>query len=173
MQYLGIKENLDMNYGIKESSAKSENIPRTLKAFGFSNGGNLKDFNSSELQQELINGFPALVSGYSFRNRHEVLGMKIYYTYHDGHQWLAHGLLERKRNIYYTDSNNKIVKTETEKRYYIRYNWGWSGKDDGYYLIDAFDPCNHEDLPDSTRGEMDGEEDNYKFHVQMITGIRK
>lgn len=173
MYHLGTKDNLDMNYGLSESGAYSSNIPRTLKSFGFSNGGKLKDYNSSELKSELIGGFPVLLSGSSIRNRHEFLGMKMYYTYEVGHQWLAHGLLERKRNIYWKDSHNNIVGTDTEVRYYVRYNWGWNGGSDGYYLIDVFDSNKGPDLSDSTRGERDGEEGNFKFVPKMVTGIRK
>ncbi|MBD5189710.1 MAG: hypothetical protein HDS95_05465 [Bacteroidales bacterium] len=172
MAQLGLHKHLDVTYNEDGSGAKPDNIPRTLLSMGYSSGGVLEVFNSEKLIDELKKGFPVLVSGYCYRSRVDILGVKFSYVYERGHEWLAHGLLERKREKRRHDKNGDVIFTTTESVYYPLYNWGWDGKSDGYYLVSTFDPKNGFDYSESTRGK-EGEEDNYQFNTQIVTGIRK
>ncbi|MDE5789972.1 MAG: C10 family peptidase [Muribaculaceae bacterium] len=175
MAQLGLYKHLDMTYRTSKeggSGAKPENIPRTFLSMGYSSGGSLTAFNSAKIIEELKNGFPVLVTGYCYRSRVNILGIKFSYKYEEGHEWLAHGLLERKREKIHHDSKGNIQYRTTQSVYYPLYNWGWDGSHDGYYLVNTFDPKNGYDYSESTRGK-EGEEDNYQFNTQIVIGIRK
>lgn len=107
--------------------------------------------------------------------------------YNNGHQWLAHGLLERYREVKKYNSEDKLILTTIETEWYPLYNWGWDGKCDGYYLSGVFDAKNgkkFEYWEDSSRSSDDDYEDydenyaeneqwNFKYKPSMIIGIRK
>ena len=171
MKELGKSSNLDMDYGKESSGAKSSNIKRTLKSFGYSNGGSEEDYNTSNVASDLKNGYPILLSGYMTQKH--TLGIPYY---EDGHQWLAHGLMERSReDKLYTRSGHLLNQT-TECYTYILCNWGWNGKADGYYLSNCFNPSEGPTyLSDGKTegGTVNDIEYNFKYKVSSITGIRK
>ena len=73
---LGTSENLNMSYNTKTnggSGAKSQNIPRTLKNFGYSDGGHLIDYNTKTIVSELKNKHSVLVSGFSHKKVNTIL----------------------------------------------------------------------------------------------------
>lgn len=190
MQQLGLGKNLNMEYGLSSqggSGANPENIPRTLKKFGFSNGGSLKDYNTETVVSELRQGYHILIGGYESRTLHKnkFLGITVkkYYTYSGGHRWLAHGLLQRVRTISTYNSNNVLVSEKEECEWYPLCNFGWGGSCDGYYLSGAFDtaigPAYNWSGP-FTRSDLGGElvenestPNNFQFKMTMVTGIRK
>ena len=63
-----------------------------------------------------------------------------------GHTWVADGVASIKYNI--TTYYNFVPKTgkyerkeeRTETKRYIRFNWGWAGSSDGYFLEGVYDP---------------------------------
>lgn len=155
MAQLGDKENLNTKYGkLNEdgSESKIENVNRTFRAFGYSNGGTVNDYDSSMLIEELKKGFPLLVGGYTYRDRVELIGIKFSYVYSDGHMWLTHGLLERKREKILHNKNGTVISRGTESVYYPLYNWGYGGEDDGYFLVDVFD-IKKGSFPEDTRSK--------------------
>ena len=174
MEQLGLSHNLDMDYGLIESGADPENIPRTLRNFGYSNGGNHIDYNTETIVSELKNGYPVLVIGYAIKEETYFCGIKIRTNYSDGHCWLAHGLLELKYTIK-TFKDNVHVGTRYEYYYYPLCNFGWGGTSDGYYLSGVFDarkeagPEYEWDGPSSKSGEKY----NYQYNITAVTGIRK
>jgi len=181
MQQLGLKDNLNMDYGLDESGAKIENVKRTLSAFGYSSPGNLKDYDVTEIATEIENGYPVLLCGYSRKHQNKVLGIVINTEYKDGHAWLVHGILERKREVRHYDSRGHLLKTEWERVWYPLCNWGWRGYADGYYLSDAFDTKQGPVYSDMTRSDDDMSDDDisnqkkgyFQFKIRQITGIRK
>ena len=174
MEQLGLSHNLDMDYGLIESGADPKNIPRTLRNFGYSNGGELEDYNTESVVSELKNGYPVLIGGKSFKTEHKFLGITVWSEYSDGHRWLAHGLLELKYTIK-TFKDNVHVGTSCESYYYPLCNFGWGGISDGYYLSGVFDartevgPEYEWDGPSSKSGEKY----NYQYNITAVTGIRK
>ncbi len=164
MRRLGDTYNLDMNYGVESSSAQSKHIPRTLRNFGYSNGGKLEDYNIETIKNELSNRYCCLVCGYE----NETFGIG-----HNGHQWLIHGLFRRMRDVttYYSDGQ---IDHDKEIEYYVQCNWGWDGISDGYFLSGIFDSRNPV-YNDQLTGEGMINEDayNFRYKFKMVTGIRK
>lgn len=179
MKQLGLKKNLDTSYGNNSSGAKTENIMRTLKSFGYSQPGTLKDYKTSEVIEDLKKGYGVLICGYSNKTITRFIGIKIKTKYSGGHQWLAHGLLERRREIKRYNSCDTYIGSYYESLWYPLCNWGWGGSRDGYYLSEAFDTNSgcvfHEEESTSRSGDLvDGMSDyNFQFKISAITGIRK
>lgn len=190
MQQLGLSKNLDMKYGLSSeggSGANPANIPRTLKNFGFSNGGSLQGYNTNTVVSELRYGYHVLIGGCESRTLHKkkFLGITIkkYYTYSAGHRWLAHGLLERARTISTYNSDNVLVSEREESVWYPLCNFGWGGYGDGYYLSGAFDtnkgpaydwvgPHTRSDAGD-TSAENETTPNNFQYNMTAVIGIRK
>lgn len=68
MSELGKGENLNMDYGVRESGAYSDSIPGTLRRFRFSNGGMVKEYSNHEVDEELKSGNCVLVSGACYKD---------------------------------------------------------------------------------------------------------
>lgn len=184
MQQLGLTKNLNVTYGIEASGADFPNIPRTLSAFNYSQSGSIGGYNTETIISELKNGYSVLASGYSHKQTKKFLGIPISTTYKNGHCWLIHGLLERKREIKYVGSGGAIIKTEHESNWYVLCNWGWGNNYnnyDGYYLSGAFDVFNDkaynvDGTPSRSAEEEElneGTSNYYQFRLQILTGIRK
>lgn len=179
MQLIGQKKNLDTSYGTNSSSAKTQNIIRTLKSFGYSKPGILEDYRTSNIISELMNGYGVLMCGYSHKTISRFLGIKINTEYSGGHQWLAHGLLERRREVKHFKANGTYDYSSYESQWYPLCNWGWNGYRDGYYLSAAFDTTMGSEFPDGTAPSRadnppEGSSDYfYQYKLSTITGIRK
>lgn len=170
---LAKKKNLDVSFHTYEeggSSAKTENIPRTLRSMGYSSGGTVKSYNPDELKSELLAGFPVSLSGYSYKKEVTICGIHVNWEYSKGHEWLAHSLLERRREKIRHDPYGVILYTTSESVFYPLYNWGWGGKHDGYYLLNDFNSNKECDFNENTRGQEVG---NFQFYNRMVVGIRK
>lgn len=179
MSELGAKSNLNVSYNTAESGgsgASADNIPRTLKNFGYSNGGSLSDYKTETVVSELKNGYSVLVGGYCHKTVSKFLGFKINTKYSGGHKWLCHGLLERRRTVKTYNSNGVLQNTTSESEWYPLCNWGWGGYQDGYYLSNAFDSKSGPSYPTSTRNnntENGSEDYNFQYKITTVTGIRK
>lgn len=183
MGLLGIPKNLNMNYGVSCSTADPDNIPRTLRNFGYSNGGTLKGYNKSEIIDEIQNGYCVLLGGFCKKITKKIFGLKYDVVYKDGHRWLVHGALTRTRTITQyrkkqiteptPDDDDIEVITKYESESYILCNFGWGGinNEDGYYLGDVFDTDKGADLPESISKSTDGY--NFQYKLTMVTGIRR
>lgn len=188
MQQLGLSHNLDMGYGVNGSGASPYNVPRTLENFGYSDGGTLVDYSTTEVVNELSAGYYVLLRGNDGRiTTNKILGVpinNISYSYSGGHHWLAHGLMKEKHTVdtyLCVDINEfEYVSSEVKNYWYILCNWGWDGSDDGYYLSEVFDPNNgpiyeweqSEESAANTKSS-EGESHNFQFNQQAIIGIRK
>lgn len=190
MQQLGSKNNLNMDYGLASdggSGANPKNIPRTLKNFGFSNGGKLRSYDTGTVVGDLQYGHHVLIGGFEYRTLHKdkFLGITIrkHYTYSNGHRWLAHGLLERKRTMYIYDKNHSLISKTSQSLWYPLCNFGWDGDGDGYYLSGAFDESSGpaydwegpflRSITNSETGLSEGTPSNFQYNVTAVTGIRK
>lgn len=179
MVELGTKSNLNVSYNTVAkggSGANASNISRTLKNFGYSNGGSLKDYNTSSVVSELKSGYGVLVGGFSHKKVKKFLGIKVKTKYSGGHRWLCHGLLERRRTVKTYNSNGVLQSTTTESQWYPLCNWGWGGSQDGYYLSSAFNSNKGPAYSDATRSVEDenGSEDyNFQYKITALIGARK
>jgi hypothetical protein len=169
-QQIGLPKNLDMSYGASSSGGWEDNIPRTLKNFGYSNGGSLSDYNDDKVFNELKLGYAAIVSGYAKETvtKKKFLGItvKTTITYSEGHVWVLDRVLQKYRTkTEYT--NGVITLISTESQYLVHCNFGWGGYDNGYYYSRAF---NTNVGPSYTRSGTSG---HYQYDIDAITGIRK
>ena len=162
MRQLGTKENLDVDYGVDGSGADKRNIHRTLSNCGFSNSGVRDIYNTPVVADELVNGYPILISAKSSKGRHT---------------WLVHGLMQRIRKIDHYYAKDVLEYTRYEIEYYPLCNWGWEGRADGYYLSGVFDahsgPVESDDTAifPSTSTAPSGH--NYNENVVAFYGIRQ
>lgn len=124
MRQLGNNNNLNMTYSGNGSSCTPNNIPRTLRNFGYTNGGRKIPYQTDSVVLELQQGYPVLLGG-----RKE----------NAGHRWLGHGLMTYSISLPYADLFGGIAWTEPTNVYYILCNWGWDGDKDGYFLSGVFD----------------------------------
>ncbi len=62
-----------------------------------------------------------------------------------------------------------------ESEWYPLCNWGWDGYYDGYYLSGVFDTTKDIPYSSDTKSEQakEGEEGNYQFEINVVTGIRR
>lgn len=165
MQQVGIKRNLDMDYGYypEGSGANQKNCKRTFESFGYSSGGTLSDYTTDGILPDLKAGYPIIIIGYAEPHKF-------------GHYWLGHGLLERSRRVSYYDSKTNTLKyTTAQKNYYILCNFGWDSSSDGYYLSNVYDTTSGPTYYDNGNPNNNGGNDKYyfKYNMEIITGIRK
>lgn len=167
MQQLGLKENLDAEYGVKSTPTPMATIPRTLQNFGYSNGGSYVPYDTDDVVNELSDHYPVIVSGWTK-------------NYEVGHCWLLHGLLRRTRTVKVHDlETGEVTRTYTETLYYPQCNWGWNGQEDGYYLNGVFNISNGASFSDEFASGVTGTTHNpnytydFKYSVNTIIGIRK
>lgn len=178
MSELGKSENLNVSYGVTGSGAQATDIPRTLVNFGYSNGGQLKDYVTKQVSDELKNGHCVLLSGYANKSEYKMGGVVVRTFYTNGHAWLGHGLLERRRNVRVYNGTSSSGYTELAS--YILCNWGWDGYHNGFYLSNAFNaganPYNPNSYSSSYKKASEpgvGNNSNYRYLVKAVTGIRK
>ena len=161
---IGLPENLNVDY--IGASSKESRIITTLKNFGYIVTSYITDYNETTISYEIGKGYPVIMSGQSIKNSNEA------------HIWLIHGLLVRTREVKFYDlSTKKYLRTETECEYYPLCNWGWSGKDNGYYLSRVFNtnvgPVYYTDGEKKTISRASDEEYNYQYRLKILAGIRK
>ena len=117
--------------GSKGTVAYSEDVPKCVKAFGYSCSTGLESFKSSRVRAALDQGHPVYMAGLNVDKE-------------SGHAWVADGYhYTEKGTLYYeyqlvndgirsyydyvlTDSTVKVSDL-------IHYNWGWSGYYNGYF----------------------------------------
>ena len=185
MQQLGLRQNLDVTYAKypenetdenKGSSASTDNIPRTLKNLGFSSGGIKKDYNETDIVNELRKGYYVLVSGYAKETKHKkkFLGItiKTWYSYSGGHCWLVHGLLEMSRSVFRI-KNGQTIGSYIQRKYYLLCNMGWNGWDSGYYYSGAFNTDKGPETDFEKTRSNSKEDGNFRYKLSAITEIRK
>ena len=88
---LGKSGNLGVSYGLSGSGAKIEDIPQTLRNFGYSNGGRKCDYSEKDVVNEIGAGYPVIISGFRTKHENKILGITINSSYRDGHAWIADG----------------------------------------------------------------------------------
>lgn len=176
MQLIGTEQNLDNIISPDSSStgAHMSNIPRTLRNFGYSSGGEqifyFEDRNTVRREQDVIdeleNGHYVIMAG---QESYKIASNIIQFSEEEEraeHCWLVHGLMTKTTTFY------EVQPPYIATCYYYLCNYGWGGAADGYYLSDVFDTVDGPDYPD-VKGPVD--EGNYsdKDYMTYIIGIRK
>lgn len=185
---LGTFNNLDMSYGVDISISEIAFIPRTLLNFGYSSGGTVSNYDYSTVSNELKDGFPVIIGGFSHKKYlvQTLLGITIsreFFGYEFGHVWLVHGLLERVRPVYtYTDG--VITHVYYQQANYLLCNFGEDTlglnigtNANGYYVAGVFN-FNNGPVFDNSYGqtksyEYEGTPNYFQYDLKAVTGIRK
>lgn len=100
---------------------------------------------------------PVYMSGFRIKSDDDLIG----------HAWVVDGYGQKAdynmiyKNCYYQGEYVGYIKTAsvnfTFNEYYYHCNWGWNGKDNGWYLAGIFNPPSH---------------GNYEVKLNMIIEIR-
>ena len=159
MQQLGLSQNLAMQYGLNGSGTTADRVLITFENFGYSNGGDYNSYNTDDVVEELLAGYPILIGG------------------NDGittpHMWLGHGVMEYHNKTYLYNGYDQLVSTIDVDLFYVLCNWGEYGYDDGYYLSNVFSKNEGPKYPDPELTRSDVAEENYQYNIITITNIRK
>lgn len=148
MRDIGTPGNLSVNYGCDGSSASSDNVPRTLINFGFSQASYV-NYDIWNAKGELSNGRPIMLRG------RESIWDDIT---PEGHLWVAEGV---RYWGYYDCAPDPNTPGEWVASFIgydctMRMNWGWNGFFNGWYSANNFNPGGR----------------NYNISRKMVTNIR-
>ncbi len=162
MRQLGLPHNLNVSYEVvapgNGSGADPDNIPRTLRNFGYTNGGTKISYSTSHVANELKAGYPVLIGGRTDEDK--------------GHRWLGHGVMELHRTFNNYNASDELVRSYTLVNTYILCNWGWNGRYDGYFYSGVFDVIDGLIFPDPS-DTRSVDEYNYQHEVSAFVNIRK
>lgn len=177
IRFLGDPSNLNMEYQSRGSSgegsgASAENIPRTFRNCGYSNGGSWVDYNVNTLINDLSYG-PAIGLGFMYRHIdvYHILGIRFTgKPYHSGgHAWIYDKDISQRKKV--TVYRNTIFYREYyETRNLLHINWGnFDGTCNGYFLSSRLDFKTGL----VTKGtETSGTYGYYQYNLSMVSGIR-
>lgn len=143
LEIVGNPSNCNISYGANGSSGNTNGAVRTFKNFGYETANKNLGFNSSDMNRVttmLCNMLPVYTDGSN--------GIH-------GHAWVIDGLLVRDKirngSVEILNSGSaEVVKREN----LFHINWGWNGKNDGYYERGVFDSTKR-----ITQDEMDKNDD--------------
>jgi len=175
-----IGNGVSMDYGCDGSSANKYSGPNFLVSNGFSlqsimltprglSQAVLTGYNSKTAIASMNRNEPLIVRGCSKKIRHKFLGIKVYTSYENCHQWVIDGYLER-RTLVLLDNDFIVVNSYNSD--YIHNNWGWNGNKNGYYKSGVFNSGPGPDIySDGTT--KSGEDYNYQYEIEMTPYIRR
>lgn len=176
MEIIGRNSNLDVDYGPEESGANKREIPPFFEKLGY-NSGNRHDGYNVDVVKEALNSTwprprPVLARGNDTRIK--VLGVTV--GYKGGHVWVIDGYREKRQQtrttIYFTHNRTGTVWSKTESytsvfSTLIHNNWGWDGKDNGFFASGCFDS----NLTPESASLRSSVEDNYQFNNDLYPHI--
>ncbi|MDE6352081.1 MAG: C10 family peptidase, partial [Muribaculaceae bacterium] len=146
VRYLGSAFDADYK---KESTATGES--KAIDWFNKWSGlkaSKLKDYNETEIVSAIKAGNP--VYGRGNAGKKKVLGIRV--GWKDGHAWVFDGMMVA----------SKDGKTST----LVHCNWGFGGRNDGYYISKAFDTNAGAVIYDNEGDYQWGDTGNYRYHLQ-------
>ncbi len=159
---LGQPNLLDVKYGVKASGALDNNVPRTLRAYGYK-CSDLSEYNLDSILEDLRNKQVLYMAGSTEKGRHA---------------WVIDGFKieeqKRTRQIKFTSPKGGIVSgpiTDVTTKVYLHCNFGWGGVNDGYFLSKIFSTAKLE--PKDFADEKLKVYYKYKYNFQIIKDIRR
>ncbi len=166
---MGQKSFLDMKYKYSGSGALSENVPRTLRHYGYKSG-ELLDYDWQSIKDEIMALRPIYMRGKRFNKD----GSR------SGHAWVLDGfvILQRQVTVRYKFSN-KIISQYNEQKEFVHCNLGWGPGYNGYYLSKAFNldagPILDADLTvrEGRDFKTDSLKSEYTFNFKIIKDIKR
>jgi len=77
--------------------------------------------------------------------------------------------LTQRKDKYTYRYDGILLKTEYENRSFVHCNWGWWGKEDGYYFDDVFDTT----AGPAVRTTIDeGKSHYYRYNIRVVGKIK-
>lgn len=147
VRYLGNAMGAD--YKSKSTSIGESKAIDWFNKWGGLNASSLKTYNESAIINAIKSGYPVYGRGNSGKKK--VLGIRV--GWKGGHAWVYDGVMTASKN---------------GKSYnFIHCNWGWGGRNNGYYLSRTFDTNAGATDWDSSTGEYQSNgTSNYKYNLQ-------
>lgn len=152
-----IGEQVDMEYTTEASGSNDNNVHKALTHFYYNYTG-LKDYTYALAKNDLDLGLSLYMSGVRTGFR--------------GHAWVLDGYKERShiyRKIYhYYDGTSETIESRTTRYKYLHINWGWNGRNNGYFVAGVFNAANAYEYDSSTSNNQTY---NYTMMLTLMTGI--
>lgn len=146
VRYLGIA--LDANYKKDSTGCGESKAIDWFNKWGGLKASKLKDYNETAIVNAIKGGNPVYARGNSGKKK--VLGIRV--GWKGGHAWVYDGTL----------TASKDNKTST----FVHCNWGWDGRNNGYYISKAFDTNAGAIIYDNAGDYQSAGTSNYKYHLQ-------
>lgn len=167
--------NLAANYGIEETTASAQNVPRTFKNLGYASGGSWQGYNFNSLKDCLFENRPALIKGESFQKQNKWAGI-VWDTWYTGnHIWVVDQAITQQCTKIIKKNGVEISRT-TVYGEFLHCNWGRDGKNNGYFRPNKFMSGSESPLTSTnatTRGiVVRGTEGWYQYNLYMNIGIK-
>ncbi|MDR1759883.1 MAG: C10 family peptidase [Fibrobacter sp.] len=164
-----IGKEIYMDYGCKGSSAQRISALKFLRKHGFNmpllpieDVPITLDYNSDDVINSLNKRRPLMIEGCSEKINHKFLGITIYTTHDNCHDWVMDGYLKQKKTITLR-IGSKILVNEVYTDY-LHNNWGWDGDKDGYFISGIFDARQEPALASNTKSNEDY---NYQYKLNV------
>lgn len=110
-------------YGVGQSGAYSSHVYFCLGMFDY-NYIQTNGLNRERILNSLLNNRPLYISGYYYENGYPI-----------GHAWVIDG-----SHYGYVEIPGSTPYNSSTQTYFLAHcNWGWKGKDNGYYVLGAFE----------------------------------
>ena len=116
-----IGQRVGMTYSVGGSGAQSSNSPSTLSSFGY-HTSSYTNYSISSVMSSLNAEHPVYIRAENTSS---------------GHAWVTDGskyICTTKKTHEVTGTSRTLVATEYVKQWYLHFNYGWNGTDNGYYL---------------------------------------
>jgi hypothetical protein len=178
--YIG--EDVDMNWGVDGSGTQNSKAINFLQDLGYS-APSRQNYSFTPVLNSLNNERPVYTKGNTDQDFFGLFASGV------GHTWLIDGYLNQQQTVTVTYTWHPILNiptpitrtrvlpeafTTTEtynySREFFHNNFGWQGKDNGYYVPGIFDTSgegNGSELPSDTRSTAG----NYQYNLRVWTNI--
>lgn len=162
-----IGKRASMTYTPDGSSATTFGARESFASFGYDQNPQ-RAYNFTDVQKELDAGRPLWMGGHC--DGVDKNGNPI----KEGHAWVVDGYKYRyhyiREYIEYIDGRREYYRNETTTDQYVHINWGYDGRNNGYYQNNVFDLAKAYEYDSDSVYEnyLDGD---YKYNLLIITGI--
>ena len=173
------RKNLNMDYQPGESTAYSENVPRTFRNMGYRNASSLMPYDFNTIRASIDAGSPVYARGDEtrtttvtttttqvktpwwniFKKYDTVTTTTTTVSYDGGHAWVIDGYRFLPVSLLFFTHSFPMVHC----------NLGWNGNDNGWYYSGVFDTNR---VPIPTRS-TEGTRYDFQFNQQIIPHIAK
>lgn len=159
---------LSTEWGVKGSSASSNEVPVYLSNMGYSAPGTLREYDFSVIKNALYAARPVYTRGYAIQKvtytKNWIGKKKAHYSYEDGHAWVIDGYMFRWREI----REGGSVNLEMEDLVHCNWGWGKDAKKNGYYNSKVFDTRQGPIM--QTR--VNGEQYYFQYKLEIMPDIK-